>query len=84
MTFEPSISLGNIITVAVLVLGFVATFVRLGERLRTLELWKLEQAAITRQQVDILEEVRRSFAYLRGQLGRRTNWPDVKNGTQGD
>lgn len=68
LQFDTTISLGNILTVLAIVLGFVLKWDRQALEIKTMKAWITAHELCNKTQLVILEELRESMAYMKGKL----------------
>jgi hypothetical protein len=68
MDFDPTITLGNIVTIGTLITIAVAGFIRIDLKLGVHERWIQDHAECNRKQIEILSEVRTKLSYIQGRL----------------
>jgi uncharacterized membrane protein YqgA involved in biofilm formation len=67
--FDGTITLGNALTIALILGGFIAQWVRFGAKLEKVEEWIKEHQKCGQKQDDILKELGEAIAFMRGALG---------------
>ncbi len=70
MTFDPTISLGNLLTIAGVVGVAILGLLRLDFKVKQHEKWIQDHAECNRKQIEILAEVREDLSYIRGRIDK--------------